>query len=149
MRRRPLLAATLAVVSAVPAAAQGLDDLLRPLGPVKAVPQGAVAVRGWIERAAEGSALVIVLEPSGAARLVADPGITVEPVAVEGVRWTAALPLTVVDTTRDYFATAPVLKLPFTGTAPAVEARVDYAWCLADYQCLFGEAVVRVATVGG
>lgn len=143
MRRRALIGAAL-TLAAGPAVAEGLDALLDGLGPAPARPAGGVDVRGWIERGDKGRVLVVTLEPRGAARLVADPGVTVAPAPTDGITWTGELPLTLIDPARDYFAEAPVLRLPFTGTAAVVTARVDYAWCLADLQCLFGEAVVRV-----
>lgn len=148
MRRRHLLAALPVLAAAPPAAAEGLDDLLRVLGPAAPAPAGSVEVHGWVERGAEGPVLVVMLEPRGAAKLVADPGITIEPVAAAGLRWADAQGVSLVDADRDYFGAPPVLRLPFTGDAAAVTARIDYAWCLADYQCLFGEAVVTVPVSG-
>ena len=46
---------------------------------------------------------------------------------------------------RSYFEAPVELRLPVRVTgAAAVEADVEYAYCLVDYQCLFGETRVSV-----
>jgi hypothetical protein len=140
-RLRSLLLALALAVPTGPALAQAdLATLLNGLAKDKA-PEGRVEVQGWLERNGDATELVVTLIPSGAAKLVADPGITVTP-----QQSLAAAPMSLVDTTRDYLDQPPVLRLPLPGHAgEPVEAAVDYAYCLADYQCLFGEATVRVA----
>lgn len=137
------LALALAAPAGAPAAEDALGAMLGGLARQKA-PEGRVDVQGWLEQGGEGTDLVVTLVPHGAAKLVADPGITITP--LPGGAGGAA-PVTLVDPSRDYLAEPPVLRLPLPGHDPArpVEAQVDYAYCLADYQCLFGEATVRVA----
>ena len=69
-----------------------------------------------------------------------------------------------VDPARSYFETAPEIRLPFRVTRTATAARpplaadpdvasevavtVEYAWCLVDQQCLFGEARVSLPAPG-
>jgi hypothetical protein len=143
MRRRAALAAGLALALPAVARAAELDDLLAGLGPGPAVPDGIVAVTARVEHDGLRAVLVVTLEPKDGARLVADPGITVEPVAAPGIVWLDATPATLLDPTRDYLEGAAVLRLPFAGDPASVTARVDYAWCLADAICLLGEAVVE------
>jgi hypothetical protein len=139
MRMRPLPALLLAsTLAAGPAMAQAeLQSLLDGLAPERP-PEGRVEVQGWLERDGERAELVVTLLPHGAAKLVADPGITVTPLNGAGP------PLELVDPSRDYLAEPPLLRLPLPGhSGGPVVARVDYAYCLVDYQCLFGEATVR------
>jgi hypothetical protein len=137
---RILLLAVACGIPAGPALAQAdLGTLLDGLARDEA-PEGRVDVQGWLERNGEGAELVVTLVPQGAAKLVADPGITLTP--LDGV---AAAPVSLVDPSREYLTEPPVLRLPLPGHAGApVAARVDYAYCLVGYQCLFGEATVRV-----
>jgi hypothetical protein len=52
-----------------------------------------------------------------------------------------------VDPDQAYFDDPPILRLPFDGgDGKPVKASVEYAYCLVDYQCLFGEATVSAAT---
>jgi hypothetical protein len=127
-----------------------LKALLDGLAPAAPVVQGKVAVTGWLETSPAGTELVVTLTPSGAARLVADPGITVTPLAGPDAVPPGG-PVELVDPSLDYMTEPPVLRIPLPDhDGGAVEARVDYAYCLVDSQCLFGEAVVRVeGAVGG
>ncbi|MEK0083645.1 hypothetical protein [Benzoatithermus flavus] len=139
------LVATSAVGSAA-RAAEPLDALLDRLAPRK-TPQGSVEVTSWIERGDGGSELVVQLVPKGQVKLVADPGVTVTPLPREGIAWSADAPVSEVDPNRDYFATPPTLRVPFSGgDGKPVEAAVEYAYCLVDYQCLFGETRVSAPT---
>lgn len=127
-------------------AAEPLGALLDKLAPVRA-PQGSVEVVGWIERTDARLELVVTLVPKGKVKLVADPGITVTPVRRPGIAWSADAPVSKVDPDRDYFPEPPILRVPFEGEdGKPVEATVEYAYCLVDVQCLFGEAKVRAAT---
>lgn len=127
-------------------AAEPLEALLDQLAPRKA-PQGSVEVTSWIERGDGGSELVVQLVPKGQVKLVADPGVTVTPLPRAGIAWSADAPVSEVDPSRDYFTTPPTLRVPFSGEdGKPVEAAVEYAYCLVDYQCLFGEAKVSAPT---
>jgi hypothetical protein len=140
-----MLAGTLSLADPVPAA-EALDSLLGRLAPT-AAPQGTVDVVGWIERDGAQPELVVTLVPKGRVKLVADPGVTVTPLPREGLAWSLAAPVSQVDPGRDYFAEPPTLRIPFAGEdGRPVEAAIEYAYCLVDYQCLFGEARVSVPT---
>jgi len=150
MRRATIAytAALLAAAGATPAGAAGLGGLLEKLGPAAATPKGDVAVTGWVEGGRDGTELVVRLEPRGDAKIVAEPGVTVTPAARDGVAW--ALPELVHEVAGQGYLKPPVeLRLPFAAEHRGpVEARVDYAYCIVDYQCLFGEATVRAEAMG-
>ncbi|MFO1069798.1 MAG: hypothetical protein U1E14_14865 [Geminicoccaceae bacterium] len=135
------LAGALAVVALPAAASDNLQNLLDNLAP-PAVPQGSVDVTGWIETSPEGQELVVSLVPHGAAKLVGDPGITVTPLPTPA----AGEPVALVKPDEPYLKEPPQVRVPLAAmpAGAPVEAQVDYAYCLADYQCLFGEARVRV-----
>lgn len=151
MSRRRMLAAgavltgTLSLAAPVPAA-ESLGSLLGQVAPTS-TPRGTVEVVGWIERDGVRPELVVTLVPKGQVKLVADPGVTVTPVPRAGVAWSVAAPVSRVDPGRDYFAEPPTLRVPFAGEdGRPVEAAIEYAYCLVDYQCLFGEARVSIPT---
>jgi hypothetical protein len=125
-------------------AQSGGTGLLEGLGRDAPEQAGSVDAVAWIERAADGSALVIQLVPRGGARLVADPGIVASGVTSPGLAW-AAEEVKLQESGVSYFATPPVVRLPFQGQVPSVTARVEYAYCIVDWQCLFGDAVVTAA----
>lgn len=140
-----------------PAAAQqsevrSLDQLIQQFnagGP--AVPgspgENGVRVDGWVETGPDGQELVVVIEPEGEIKLVADPGITVTPTERSGVEWLTPLPHHYVDAGTDYFVPPATVRLPFRASdGQPIELRVDYAYCLVDFQCFFGEETLTVAT---
>ncbi len=135
------LAAWLAPVGA---SANGLADLLSTLGPAPAGPTGTVDVTAWVERSGSGSELVISLVPVGDVKLVADPGITVDPVPSANVQWKTGGPVKLAQDGAHYFAAPPTLRLPFAAEDGKVGATVQYAYCIVDQKCLFGEASVSV-----
>lgn len=152
--RRPPRAPTLArlilaagVLAASPAlATEPLSGLLGSLAPPEP-PRGQVDVVGWVERNGGRSELVVTFVPKGQVKLVADPGVTVTPVPRAGIAWTQGEPVSLVEAGHDYFAQPPVVRVPFAGQdGQPVAARVDYAYCLVDYQCLFGQATVSAST---
>ena len=123
-----------------------LADLLRELAPAP-VAAGSVEVLGWIERNGARPELVITLVPHGAVKLVADPGVSATPVPRAGVDWHPAAAATSMEPGSDYFAVPPTLRLPFAAEdGRPVEAEVEYAYCVVDYQCLFGNAKVTAPT---
>jgi hypothetical protein len=142
MRGSGLLVAV--VLGATPCmAGDDLSTLLQGIAPAK-LPQGEVAVSGWVERGNTGTELVIRVEPRGAAKLVAEPGVVVTPLAREGVSWSKAAAQSEL-MGQSYFDAPVELRLPVRVTDGApVEADVEYAYCLVDYQCLFGETRVSV-----
>jgi hypothetical protein len=145
----PLALAALAsavLFSGAPQAAEPLGALLGQLAPRQA-PQGSVDVVSWVERNGSQSELVVSLVPKGQVKLVADPGVTVTPVPRDGVAWSVSEPVSRVDAGQGYFAEPPTLRVPFAGEdGRPVEAAVEYAYCLVDYQCLFGEARISAPT---
>jgi hypothetical protein len=146
--RRHLLAWGLVAVPSL-AVAQDLETLLGRLGPASPAPEGSVATLAWVERTDEGFELVVSLEAEGGARLVADPGIAVSPIEAPDTAWSVAGPVERVAPGKDYFERPQSLRLPFRGEPRSVSARVEYAWCLTDYQCLFGERTVTAELAGG
>jgi hypothetical protein len=141
------LAAVLALV-AVGAAATPLDELLQRYDPA-AAPVPELTIAASVEAAPAGQAVVITLSPAGSTRLIADPGVTVTVTATPGVTWQVALPYRAVDTAREYFAPPLTLRLPFQAAAPAtLELELDYAYCVVDAQCFFGEERLTVAAPG-
>lgn len=132
------------------AASPDLKALLDGMAPQAPAAQGRVEVDGWLETSPAGTELVVTLTPSGAARLVADPGITVTPLAGNAAP-PPGEPVALVDPNLGYMTEPPVLRVPLPGHAGGpVEAQVEYAYCLVDTQCLFGEAVVRAeGSTGG
>jgi hypothetical protein len=141
-----MIGATLAAPLAAASPAEPLASLLEQVAPAK-VPQGSVEVTGWIERNGPESELVVTLVPKGKVKLVADPGVTVTPIPRPGLAWSADAPVSRTDSSRDYFTEPPTIRVPFAGEdGNPVEAEVEYAYCLIDYQCLFGTAKVSAAT---
>jgi hypothetical protein len=118
-----------------------LDLLVNGLAAGGEARSGSVAPLAWVERTGDGFELVVTLEPRDGAKLVADPGITVQALSDPRVVW-GEMEATAVDPTRDYFLTRPVLRLPFRGSAESVGARIDFAWCVVSALCRFGEAEV-------
>ena len=86
------------------------------------------------------------LEPQGEFKLIADPGITVTPIARPGVEWLVPLPYRHVDSELQYFTPPSSLRLPFRASDDQpLEILVEYAYCVVDYQCFFGEQNLTVA----
>lgn len=147
MRARDLVrhvAVAALLVAPTAGAAEPLAELLQRIAPAPP-PSGGVAVTGRIEVGPQGAELVVNLEPHGAAKLVADPGITVTPLPTTPNGEAPGSPVELVDASVAYLRSAPELRVPVRIARDApVTARVDYAYCLVDSQCLFGEALLRV-----
>ena len=128
--------------------APSVDQLIERFNAAAPVQDG-VRVDGWVEHGPEGAELVVVVEPRGAIKLIADPGITVTPTARPGVAWQTALPYRRIDPAIQYFTPPATLRLPFTASDDQpVELLVEYAYCVVDFQCFFGEETLTVATGG-
>ncbi len=124
-----------------------LDDLLQQFDAQAPEAPGGVRLDAWIETHDAGKEVVVVVTPEGEVKLVADPGITVTPAARLGVAWRTPLPHRMVDPGRDYFDPPATVRLPVTiEDEQPIELLVEYAYCLVDYQCLFGEQIVSVGT---
>jgi hypothetical protein len=154
--RDVVTAASIATIGVIgPGAAGAADEAGRPPDLDRLIEQfnaGApqtkriVELDAWIESRPEGAEVVVVLEPQGDFKLVADPGITVTPVEQPGVEWLVPLPHRHADAEIQYFTPPTAVRLPFRadGEQP-LEILVEYAYCVVDYQCFFGEEVLTVA----
>jgi hypothetical protein len=129
------------------ATAPALDDLLEAIEPAAPAPDGRVTVDAWVQPRDDGRELVVVVQPEGKTKLVADPGITLTPAEdAFGVTWQVPVPHRVVDPKADYWEGERAVRLPFTAAeGTPLEVRVEYAWCVLDYQCFFGEEQLSVS----
>ncbi len=135
----------LAPASAAADAGPGLDQLIEQFN-AGAPEQDGVDIEGWVENGPDGPAVVVVVAPRGEVKLVADPGITVIPTERAGVEWRGPLPLRKVDAGLDYFPPPATVRLPFTASDERpVELLVEYAYCVVDFQCFFGEERLTLA----
>jgi hypothetical protein len=123
-----------------------LDRLIQQFNVATPSTDGSVHLDAWIETGAERDEVVVVLEPRGEFKLVADPGITVTPTEQPGVEWLVPLPHRHVDPEIQYFPPPASVRLPFRASGKAsLEILVEYAYCVVDYQCFFGEEVLTVS----
>jgi len=141
------------LVAAPPALAAGpgtlsLEELLQSYGSTApGQPEAEVRVDAWIERLDDGrNEVVIVLEPEGDTRLNAEPGITVTPEADQGLAWEVTLPHRHVDPAIDYFEPSAIVRMPFEGEPDQpIRVLVEFAYCVVDFQCYFGEEELSIA----
>jgi hypothetical protein len=125
-----------------------LDQLIEQFN-AGAPAQDGVKIDGWVERGPDGPAVVVTVAPRGGVKLVADPGITVTPTERPGIHWRRPLPERKVEPGVDYLTPPATVRLPFTGNDDQpVELRVEYAYCVVDFQCFLGERTLSVATRG-
>jgi hypothetical protein len=123
-----------------------LDGLIEQFDARARQTNGSVHLDAWIEAGRESQALVVVVEPRGEFKLVADPGITITPTEQPGVEWLLPLPHRHVDPEIQYFAPPASIRLPFRASHELpLEVLVEYAYCVVEYQCFFGEEVLTVA----
>lgn len=138
--------ATLGMATA--ASSQSLEDLIQQFQSDAPQIEAEVQIDGWIEARADDNQVnefVITIQPEGDTKLNADPGITVTPASQPGIDWQVALPHRHQDFSITYFEPPATIRLPFTGSiGQPVEVLVEYAYCLVDYQCFFGEETLRV-----
>ncbi|MEM7023164.1 MAG: hypothetical protein AAF637_11300 [Pseudomonadota bacterium] len=126
---------------------RSLDDLLQQFDAQQPQAPGGVKLDAWIESNDAGKEVVVVVAPEGEVKLVADPGITVTPGSRLGVNWQGPVPHRMVDPERAYFDPPAMVRLPVTvDDGRPVKVLVEYAYCLVDYQCFFGEEELTVAT---
>lgn len=149
MRQLITLIVLLNVAGAAPTRAfeAPIDTLL---GALDGTTADRVDLDAWIEPAQDGHVVRVTVAPRGAMKLVADPGIQVMPDAPSGVRFTAELPAERVGRIEDYWPQAQTLSLPFSGGLPGdvIGLRIDYAYCVVEFQCFFGAGVLRVSVPG-
>ena len=132
MRARAV--ATLVALLPCAASASEVDELLRGMGLVPSAEQVAITTART-----SGGEVAITLTPQGGAKLVADPGITITPIDAAGSAVAPVAERSSAD--HEYFTTPPTLHL---APGPAVDLKVEYAYCVVEKQCLFGEATVPV-----
>jgi hypothetical protein len=155
MTRLAWLAVICALVgAAAPAAATDPVSGARPLDALierfeatpQLLPRAEVRLEAWIESEGGERWVVVSIEPEGETKLIADPGITVAPVARPGITWLVPLPHRHVDPAREYFEPLAAVRLPFSGDdSLPIELDVEYAYCVVDYQCFFGKETVTAA----
>jgi hypothetical protein len=152
VHRTILIAAAIAAVAGPADAEHGtaphpdLEQLIERFNAGAPQHEGSVRLDAWIEAGPERDEVVVVLEPQGEFKLVADPGITITPTARPGVEWLVPLPYRHVDPEVSYFTPPAAVRLPFRAdTAQPLEILVEYAYCVVDYQCFFGEELLTVA----
>jgi hypothetical protein len=140
------LAVGAAPARAAPGHRPGLDQLLKQFNSSAPQPAGKVRLDAWIERGERGSEMVILVEPEGRTKLIADPGITVTPTERPGLEWQAALPYRYQNPDIDYFSGPATVRLPFAAEDhQPIQVLVEYAYCVVDYQCFLGEETLTVA----
>jgi hypothetical protein len=127
--------------------APSLDALIERFeGTPQSVPRAEVRLEAWIESGGGERSVVVSIQPAGETRLIADPGITIAPVARSGITWLVPLPHRHVDPAREYFEPLAAVRLPFSGDdGRPIELDVEYAYCVVDYQCFFGKETVTAA----
>lgn len=130
------------------AGAQSLEELIQQFQSDAPKIEAEVQIDAWIESEANGNKaneIVITVLPEGKTKLNADPGITVTPADQPGITWKVALPHRYQDQSISYFKPPATIRMPFTGSiGQPVELLVEYAYCLVDYQCFFGEETLKV-----
>ena len=111
--------------------------------------EAEVQIDAWVEPSGtdgQPNHIVITILPEGETKLNADPGITVTPADQIGIDWQVALPHRHQDQSITYFEPPATVRMPFTTSDDqSVELLVEYAYCLVDYQCFFGEEQLTVA----
>jgi hypothetical protein len=99
-----------------------------------------VDVVGWMERDGAKRELVLSFTPRGGTKLVADPGITLEPLPGR-----IGPTFEHVEPGRAYFEAPLSLRVPIDATpGEQIGTRVNYAYCIVEHQCLFGETVIEL-----
>lgn len=126
-----------------------LEDLISKFQSDAPKIEAEVQIDAWVE-AGKGNGqpdeMVITILPEGKTKLNADPGITVTPADQVGIAWQVTLPHRHQDQTISYFEPPATVRMPFTASDDQpVEILVEYAYCLVDYQCFFGEEMLSVA----
>lgn len=140
--------AAAAQTGADPAAGPALDQLLDRFDADEPESQGSVRLDAWVEGPGDEREVVVVVEPEGRTKLVADPGITVSAAEQPGVEWRVPLPHRLVDPEREYFVPPAAVRLPFSAeNGQPIQIVVEYAYCVVDFQCFFGEEALTVANV--
>ena len=90
-----------------------LDQLIERFNATAPEVEDGVRLDAWVEQGAGGRQLVVLVEPKGETKLIADPGITVTPIEQVGVEWLVPLPHRHVDPAIEYFEPPAAIRLPF------------------------------------
>ena len=110
--------------------------------------EAEVEIEAWVEPgngAGRPDEVVITVLPEGETKLNADPGITVTPAEHADIEWQIPLPHRHQDTSITYFTPPAEIRMPFkAGAGAPIEILVEYAYCVVDYQCFFGEETLSV-----
>ena len=126
-----------------------LEELIKQFQSDAPKVEAEVKIDAWVEPgdgADRPDEMVITLLPEGKTKLNADPGITITPTEQSGVDWQIALPHRHQDMSITYFAPPAEVRMPFKASASEpIDILVEYAYCLVDYQCFFGEERLSVA----
>lgn len=91
------------------------------------------------------STLRFRVRPYAGVQLLANPGLTIRPVATDGVKWLTPAPHTIRGE-RDYFDEPPEASLSFVPLVehPAIIATIQYAYCVEAVQCFLEEHSLRI-----
>jgi hypothetical protein len=142
-------ALALPAIAHAQAAKPSLEELIKKFQSDAPKVEAEVEIDAWVELgddAGRPDEMVITLLPEGKTKLNADPGITITPSDQAGVEWQVALPHRHQDMTITYFSPPATVRMPFTASSSEpIEVLVEYAYCLVDYQCFFGEETLSVA----
>lgn len=123
-----------------------LDQLIRQFDDGAPPIPGSAHLDAWVEHAGGGMEVVIVVTPEGETKLIADPGISVTPTVTGEVDWLVPMPHRLVDPSTEYFQPPATIRLPYADhRTGSVELFVEYAYCVVDFQCFFGEETLTVA----
>ncbi len=146
----PILAALAMMATAGNAqtAKPSLEDLISKFQSDAPQIEAEVQIDAWVEPGDTGrpDEMVITILPEGKTKLNADPGITITPADQVGIDWQVPLPHRHQDQTISYFEPPATVRMPFNASDDQpVEILVEYAYCLVDYQCFFGEETLSVA----
>jgi hypothetical protein len=153
MLKMPQCVAVLATIGLATAAGgqeakPSLESLIQKFQSDAPVIEAEVRIDAWVEKAqkeGQRDEVVITILPEGETKLNADPGITVTPGELAAVDWGVPLPHRHQDFSITYFEPPATIRLPFEASAnQPVDILVEYAYCLVDYQCFFGEESLRV-----
>lgn len=139
--------ALLLLPSVQPKAQTGsLGDLFRTIDPAP-VREPGVDIVGWIVREGNDSFVRITVTAQQGAKLVADPGITVNPIEERLDSWIDTASVSHIIEGVSYFDSPPTIDVGrVREDGQPVQVDVSYAYCLVDDICLFGEDRIAIQT---
>lgn len=111
------------------------------------VREPGVSIIGWIEREGANSLVRVSLTPQNGARLVADPGVTIRPIDERLGVWRETTEVAHQLAGVSYFNSPPTIDVGYVlEDGEPIHADVNYAYCLVDDICLFGEERIEILT---